>query len=712
MQRWKNKVAVVTGASSGIGAAIAEKLVNKDVIVVGLARREDRLNEINKKLNERKKLFYSYVADVSKEQDVLKAFKWIVTTLGPIHILVNNAGILRFADLTNGKTKEWKEVFDTNVIGLCVTTREAIKNMKENNIDGHVVHINSVAGHTVPIGTKIYGSSKYAVTALTEILRQELQSQCSKIKVTSVSPGFVHTNIFTSALSTSPDLDHSFQIENLTSSLAVLQPEDVADSVLYVLGTPPHVQVVGLARGKENLEKICEKLNKNKKCFYYRIADMTKEEDIVNAIEWTVNNVGSIHILVNNAGIGTRESLMTGKTFFWKSVIDTNVIGLCIASREVIKNMNENNVNGHIININSLAGHRAAPLSMYTASKFAITGITETLQQELMFKKSKIKVSSISPGFVKTEIFINSRNNSSTGTDSLFNSAIIKDMLPEDGLKPDDVAGSVVYSLGTPPHVQCTTMTSMKRWEGKVAVVTGASAGIGAATTLALLKAGVIVISKIFVSTYLSQVSGSSNLYAIKTDISKEEDIIKAFKWIKENLGPVHILINNAGIARVTNLHDGNTKFWKEVIDVNVMGLSIATREAVHDMRLNNVDGHIIHINSILGHKCPGFPSLNVLSASKFAVTALTETLRQELNAMGSKIKISSVSPGITKTEAIDAACLASEPSESVTAYKNSTKTIPNLFPEDVTDAIIYILSTPPHVQVHDLWIKPLGEGF
>lgn len=130
-------------------------------------------------------------------------------------------------------------------------------------------------------------------------------------------------------------------------------------------------------------------------------------------------------------------------------------------------------------------------------------------------------------------------------------------------------------------------------------------------------------------------------LYAFKTDVTKEEDILKAFEWIKENVGPVHILINDAGIARPGNMIDGNTDFWKQIIETNVIGLSIATREAIKDMRANNVDGHIVHINSYAGHCVPNFPGMNIYPATKHAVTALTETLRQELNSIGSKIKIS-----------------------------------------------------------------------
>lgn len=123
--------------------------------------------------------------------------------------------------------------------------------------------------------------------------------------------------------------------------------------------------------------------------------------------------------------------------------------------------------------------------------------------------------------------------------------------------------------------------------------------------------------------------------------MSKEEDILNGFKWVTNNVGPVAILVNNAGLLQETNLVDGDTAKWKRTFDINVLGLCIATREAVKIMRENKIDGHIIHINSVVGHTVPNFPGSNVYPASKHSVTALTETLRQEFNHIGVKIKIS-----------------------------------------------------------------------
>jgi NADP+-dependent farnesol dehydrogenase len=178
MDRWMGKVAVVTGASSGIGAGIAEFLVDQGLIVVGLARRSELVEELAKKLTGKKGQLHAVKADISNEDDVVKAFKWVEDNLGHVHILINNAGVAKENFLCDGDTATWKTTLYVNVLGLCVATREAVKTMTANSINGHIIHINSVLGHKIPNfpGVNIYAASKHAVTALAETLRQEFQS--------------------------------------------------------------------------------------------------------------------------------------------------------------------------------------------------------------------------------------------------------------------------------------------------------------------------------------------------------------------------------------------------------------------------------------------------------------------------------------------------------------------------------------------------------
>jgi len=237
MERWIGKVALVTGASSGIGLAIVQKLVSEGVKVIGVARRKERLDKTAEELYSSKGKFFPFQGDVSKEEDIVNCFEWTKNNVGPVSVLVNNAGIFRSGSLWKGPSKIWKDTFDVNVMGLCIGTGEAIKQMKEHNIDGHIININSVAGHkVVPGRTNVYSASKYAVTALSETLRLELAREGSKIKVTSLSPGTVRTEIFEQGNISTKRLQSMKKTPQLEAS-------QIADAAVYVLSTPPEVQI-------------------------------------------------------------------------------------------------------------------------------------------------------------------------------------------------------------------------------------------------------------------------------------------------------------------------------------------------------------------------------------------------------------------------------------------------------------------------------------
>ncbi|XP_011492952.2 farnesol dehydrogenase-like [Aedes aegypti] len=242
----------------------------------------------------------------------------------------------------------------------------------------------------------------------------------------------------------------------------------------------------------------------------------------------------------------------------------------------------------------------------------------------------------------------------------------------------------------------------MDRWIGKVAVVTGSSSGIGAAIAKDLAEAGMVVVGLArrverveALKQHLTE-SARDRLHAFKCDVSREEDILKAFGWIEEKFGGVDVLINNAGILPEADLLEaGNSQALRDVMDTNVMGLVLCSREACLSMKKRSVDGHVVHINSIAGHRVPNFPKLNIYVASKHAVTAITETMRNELRKEGTGIKVTSISPGMVETEILP---------DSIRS------TMPILKSEDISEAVLYVLGTPPRVQVHELTIKPIGE--
>ncbi|CAH1708924.1 unnamed protein product [Aphis gossypii] len=232
MEKWNGKVAVVTGASSGIGEETCRQLVEKGMIVVGFARREDKLQVLEEDLKGKPGKFYYLKVDLCSEENILEAFNWVKITLKSVDVLINNAGVWKHSDLL-GNTNDWKQMFETNVIGANICSREAIKIMEEIQIkEGHIININSVAGHYLYPFMKdisVYGATKHSVTSITEYLRELMGMKNLPIRVTSISPGAVETEM-TESLS---------KLEGVN----MLKSIDIAEAIMYVLSAPQRVNV-------------------------------------------------------------------------------------------------------------------------------------------------------------------------------------------------------------------------------------------------------------------------------------------------------------------------------------------------------------------------------------------------------------------------------------------------------------------------------------
>ncbi|XP_066259166.1 farnesol dehydrogenase-like [Euwallacea similis] len=238
LNKFVGKVAVVTGASAGIGKSIAESLVKQGLVVAALARRFDRLQQMSKQLNGEKGKLVPYQCDVSQQDQIISVFKKITSELGPIHILVNNAGLSRMTTIIDGDIDKWKLALDTNLLGATICIREAIASMKSANIKGHIININSVLGHVVAdLPTlNVYPATKHGLTAMTETVRFEIIKENLPIKITSISPGYVKTEFVSAFTSGGPPFPGLAEMRGLES-------EDIRDTVLYVLSTPDHVNI-------------------------------------------------------------------------------------------------------------------------------------------------------------------------------------------------------------------------------------------------------------------------------------------------------------------------------------------------------------------------------------------------------------------------------------------------------------------------------------
>ncbi|MDF1659614.1 MAG: SDR family NAD(P)-dependent oxidoreductase, partial [Verrucomicrobiales bacterium] len=185
--------ALVTGASSGIGRAIALALGEQGASVALLARREDRLLEVSGEIIAKGGNAFSVPADLAKADLTQDAVHMAASSLDGLDILINAAGVGRQAKLIDGDITDWKTMLDINVLALSVVTKEALPYFPTEG--GHVVNISSMSGHRVPGKGGFYAATKFAVRAITEGLRQELRAAGNQTRVSSISPGFVDTEL-------------------------------------------------------------------------------------------------------------------------------------------------------------------------------------------------------------------------------------------------------------------------------------------------------------------------------------------------------------------------------------------------------------------------------------------------------------------------------------------------------------------------------------
>jgi NADP-dependent 3-hydroxy acid dehydrogenase YdfG len=237
-------------------------------------------------------------------------------------------------------------------------------------------------------------------------------------------------------------------------------------------------------------------------------------------------------------------------------------------------------------------------------------------------------------------------------------------------------------------------------------VVTGASSGIGAAIVRRLAGAGARMtmgarrVDRLDVLAREVDPSGV-HVAVVRTDMRVEADVVRLVATARERFGGVDALVNNAGLGRKAPIVSAATELWREMLEVNVLGLLIATREAIRDMEARRAAGHVVHVSSMAGHRVPG-PDSGVYAGTKFAVRAITEGLRQELRTRKSAIRVSCVSPGYVDTEFA-----------SVFAGPGGTPTTPDvktLDADDVARTVEWILVQPPHVQVHDVLMRPTEQ--
>lgn len=234
-----SRIALVTGATSGIGKATALLLASSEYDIIAVGRRSDRLEDLKKEIEGRGRKCYIDTLDV-RDQPAVEAFATsIPNEWSSIDVLVNNAGLAAGkGPIQEGNLDHWERMIDTNVKGLLYVSKAIIPFMIKRK-KGHIVNIGSIAGKEVYPGGNVYNGSKHAVDALTRGMRIDLIEH--GIRVSQVAPGAVETEFSIVRF----DGDEN-KAKEVYQGYEPLHPEDIADAVLYQVSRPPHVNVADI----------------------------------------------------------------------------------------------------------------------------------------------------------------------------------------------------------------------------------------------------------------------------------------------------------------------------------------------------------------------------------------------------------------------------------------------------------------------------------
>jgi NADP-dependent 3-hydroxy acid dehydrogenase YdfG len=241
----------------------------------------------------------------------------------------------------------------------------------------------------------------------------------------------------------------------------------------------------------------------------------------------------------------------------------------------------------------------------------------------------------------------------------------------------------------------------MENLQNQVVVITGASSGMGSATARKLVQAGAKVVLAARREAQLQSLVAElgENAHYVLTDVRQRADVDALIQQAIARFGRVDVLWNNAGVMPISFFDEGKVEEWDRMIDINLKGVLYGIQAVLPHM-LERGTGHILATSSVSGYKT--FPSTGVYSATKFAVRAIMETLREEL---AGKIKVTTIYPGAVVTEL----------GHDITSAKlgeimAKLPPMQRLDADDIANAVVYLLSQPAHVAVNDLTIRPLDQ--
>jgi NADP-dependent 3-hydroxy acid dehydrogenase YdfG len=234
-------VALVTGASSGIGQAAAKSLAERGAAVALVARRADRLEQLAGEIADSGGTALPLEADISDREQAQRVVDRAAEELGRLDVLVNNAGVMLLGPVVDAPVEEWERMINVNLLGLLYTAHAALPHLlaaaeEEPRRVADLVNISSVAGRQARRGSGVYSATKHGVGAFSEALRQEVTGR--HLRVSLIEPGAVDTELQSH---NRPEIEK--EIRGRFEEMDILQAEDIADAIAYVVTRPRHVAV-------------------------------------------------------------------------------------------------------------------------------------------------------------------------------------------------------------------------------------------------------------------------------------------------------------------------------------------------------------------------------------------------------------------------------------------------------------------------------------
>lgn len=232
----KDRIALVTGASSGIGAATARALARAGARVALAARRRERLDALAAEIADGGGEALVLEADLAREEEARRCVADTERAFGRLDILVNNAGVMYLEPIEEADLARWRRMFELNVLGLIAATQAALPGMRARR-DGHIVNVSSTAGRVANPNAGGYAATKFGVVAFSESLRREVHKD--NIRVSVIEPGAVATELRDHVA----HADTQRAINAWAEAMRQLQSEDVANAILFCVAQPAHVNI-------------------------------------------------------------------------------------------------------------------------------------------------------------------------------------------------------------------------------------------------------------------------------------------------------------------------------------------------------------------------------------------------------------------------------------------------------------------------------------